>query len=460
MKGVTISSKGDSSSLRDLHKIQLSVPDKDFFLHLKAELQTEDKKRKKGKKGFFAGGFFSGRKSGQIDLEVAREQIKSFNNSFKIRKTKQGTPEIVAPGLMSIQEMKDYRGAVKRSAEAEEEGHSYRALEAIVKFIDLRNSGVVSNKQDVLLDCLKNIGLALCEDGGLSMFHATWFFSVYKEYLGHYRMFRKGEYERASQIGNKEVKTIAKQLFRKQYELPHYLQLIDESKRDIKQLIKYAKDPFVKRSLHGQKGCSGQHIKKIFHDFLQDKPSKGTEQNYLNEVNIIMSYALFFCRIPMMTPLVDFIIKSIPNLGTETTLYKEKISISQKLIQLELMAGIGRNDGSDASVKKVQEDAYAIYKHCTNLITDNRLTKDTIKDDIHTFPFLRQAIVLINYRQVLNRNKKAFLKMLEDSLSILGVLSDAARSGQKNVLRIIEYVDVYERNLEAIIHQIKSELAE
>ncbi len=458
MKGITINAKDDSPGLRDLLRIQVSIPDKDFLINTKAEFKSGGTKKSKG--GFFSGGIFGGKKSGSISLEVAREQVKSFNNSFKVRRRMKGAKEIVEPGLLSIQEMKDFRGAVKTSAEAEKEGFGYRSLEAVVKFIDLKNSGVIANKQDILLDCLKKLGMALIEDGGLSMFHATWFFSVYKEYLLHYRMFKKGEYERASMIGSKEVQKIAKGLFQKQYELPLYLHLVDQSKRDVKQLMRYAKDPYVKRSLHGQKGCSSQHITKIFHDFVQGESSKSNDQTYLNEVNIIMSYALFFCRIPMMDPLVGFIMKSIPNLGTDTTLYKEKISISQKLIQLEIMAGTIASDGSDSHTKKLQDVAYGIYKYCTNLIIDNRLAKESITKDIHTFPFLKQAIVLITYKKVFSRNKKAYLKMLENSLNILGILSDAARSGQKNVLKIIEYVDVYERNLEAIIHQIKSDLSE
>lgn len=461
MKGLSVSSKGESSVLRDLHKTQISIPDKDFLANVKKEFSRSKPKRSKG--GIFSGGLFGGKKTSKIDLEIAREKIKSFNNSFKQKNKKLGPHEIIEPGLMSVQEMKDYRGAVKASADEEEEGFAYRGLEGIVKFIDLRNSGVSTNKQEVLLDCLKKLTMALNEDGGLSMFHSTWFLSIYKEYLAHYRMFRKGEFERASQGGGKEARTIAKGLLMKQYELPHYLQLVSDDKRDVKQLLRYSKDPYVKRSLHGQKGCNGQHIKKVFHDYVQSatsKPGKTNEPTFVNEVNIIMSYALFFSRIPMMQPLVGHIANSIPNLGLETTLYREKIMISQKLIRLEILSGVGKNDGSDVYLRKLYGQASEIYRQCISLIVDNRLTADSIKSDIHTFPFLRQAIVLIAHKQVFMKQKKPYLKMLENSLELLETLSDAARSGKRSVLRIIEYVDVYARNLEAIIHQVKSELSD
>ena len=455
MKGLSVENKGESV-LRNLRKVQLSVPDKDFIAHVRSELKGSEAKKKKPKKsGGLLSGVFGGRKSSSMDLEVAREKIKSFNNSFRVRK-RTGGKELIDPSLMSVQEMKDFRGEVKTSAEAEVEGFGYRGLAAIVKYIDLKNSGVTTGKQDVLLDCLKNLALALVEDGGLSMFHATWFLTVYKEYLIHYKMFKPGEFERVSNTGGAEGKKIARGLFQKQYEIPLYLQLVHDNKRDVKQLVRYSKDPYVKRSAHGQKGCSRAHIQKIFTDVIQGNEPKGSE-NYLNEVNVIMAYGMFFSRIPMMKPLVESIMKAIPNLGIETTLYREKLGISQKLIDLEIHTGVARNDGSDAHQKRLFDSAYGIYKECTNLITDNRLTADSIKSDIHTFPFLRQAIILITYRNMFMKQKKTFLKMVENSLSILENLSDAARSGQRSVLKIIEYVDVYQRNLEAIAHQIKSD---
>ncbi|MCP4749888.1 MAG: hypothetical protein GY866_03255 [Proteobacteria bacterium] len=68
-------------------------------------------------------------------------------------------------------------------------------MEAIVKFIDLKNSGIVKDKQLIQQECLRRIGEALHEDGGLSMFHATWFITVYRDYLTGFRMFRTGEVE-------------------------------------------------------------------------------------------------------------------------------------------------------------------------------------------------------------------------------------------------------------------------
>lgn len=448
---------GESEVLRQLRKIQVTVPDKDFFTHLKAEMEAGKRKMKKKKGGLFGAPFLGGKKTATIELEIARESIKSFNNSFQNRTfTKQQQQASKEFGIMSVQEMKEFRIKVKESAEMEDDSAAYGAVEAIVKFIDLKNSGAVVSKQNVLFDCLKKLAMALLEDGGLSMFHSTWFLSVYREYLRHYKMFRPGEFEYFSKHGSKDVKAISKGLFQKQYELPHYLQLINEGKRDIKQLIRYSKDPYVKRSAHGQKGCSFQHIKRIFHEKAKDG---GTvkDQNYLNEVNILMSYALFFSRIPMMRPLVDRIIKSIPNLDVETTLFREKLIIAQKLIDLDLANGIARNDGSDLHNKKLYDRAYGVYRYCTDLIRDNRLTKDTLKSDIYTYPFLKQANILITYRRVFFQSKSSYMKMLENSLQVLRTLEEAAGERQRHLMKFAEYVNLYDRTINAIITQINAD---
>ncbi len=448
---------GDSEVLRQLHKIQRGVPDKDFLANLQTELKRKGR-RQKSKGGFFSGApFLGGKKTPKIKLEVARERVKSFNASFKARKVKQGKSEILEPGIMSVQEMKDFRGEIKESADMEEEGFAYRALEAIVKFVDLKNSGVISGKQDILLDCLKKLSLALMENGGLSMFHTTWFFSVYQDYLSHYRVFRPGEYERAANVGGSEAKKIVKKLLQVQYELPFYLQLIDSAKRDIKQLLRYSKDPYVKQSLHGQLGCSYQHIAKVFIDKIKAEQGTGSDQQYLNEVNIITSYALFFTRIPMMHKLVVNISKAIPNLGLETTLHKEKINLALKLIQLDLLVGKITSESSDLQKKKIFAATHATYKYCTNLITDNRLTAGSIVSDVHAFPFLKQAAILISYRRVLMYEKKTYKKMLESSMRFLKTVVDASESGGKHLLKAGEYVVTYQRNLEAVIAQVEAD---
>ncbi len=451
----------ESDILRKLHKIQKSIPDKDFFANQQVELEADLKKRKKGRKGkggLLSGApFIGGKKLSTANIETTRERIKSFNNSFKGRKQKQDPSAGTEPGMMSIQDMKEFRNSIKAAAESEDVSHSFRALEGIIVFIDLKNSGIITGKQDILFDCLKKVALVLMENGGLSMFHATWFYTIYKEYIRHFRMFRGGEFELASAGGSKEAKEIARKLYSKQYEFPHYMQLIDEDKRDIKQLIRYARDPYIKRSVHGQKGCTYNHIKKVFHEKVKADQAKSGDRTYFNEINIINAYANFFTRFPMMHPLVEKIVQTVPNLNTETTLYKERIMITLNLVQLDLMRGVSQNDGSDTASRKLFDASYAVFKRCTNMITDNRLNESNLFSDIHAFPFLKQAMILITHKQTFTRNRGSFLKMVENSQQILRVLKDAAKGPQRHLMKTVELLEIYERNLDAILEHIKQE---
>lgn len=447
--------KNDSAVLRQLHNIQLSVPDRDFFIHRK---KTSNQQGKKKGKGFFKGSSFLGhKKSVGFDVEIAREKIKSFNNSFQSRRHEPTSAEKKELGIMSITEMNDFRKMIREAAEEEDNGHTLRALDGIVKFIDLKNSGIITNKQDIILDCLNKVGTVLHEDGGLSMFHTTWFYSIYKEYLSHYKMFKPGEYEGISKHIDKEAKDIAKKLFQKQYEIPHYLQMVSESKRDIKQLLRYAKDTYVKRSLHGQRGCSEQHINKIFQDAVKGETGKTTNQSNLNEVNVIMAYALFFTRIPMMHQLVEMIKNAIPNLNVETNLYKEKINVTRKCIHLDLFSGAYRNDGSDKYTHKLFETAQSVYNYCADLVRDNRLEKEVPKSDIMTYPFLKQAVILITYRSIFWLNKKTYIQLIERCTQILKTLMELVKSDRR-LLKALELADLYEKNLVQISEQAKAEI--
>ena len=449
---------GETKLLRDLRYIQISVPDRSFFANLQIEMKTKDKRRKKKGRLFSGASIFSGKKL--LTVKTAREQITAFSSSFQNGSLTKSKRKSHDTSIMSIQEMADFRVKIKIMAEAEEKSYAFRAVEAIVKFIDLQNSGVVAHRQAVLLDCLKHLGLALLEDGGLSMFHTTWFLSVYRQYLRHYRMFRNGEYNRAVKCSNKEAQTIAANLFRKQYEIPLYRELINEGNPLIKQMTRYSQDSYVVRSVHGQKGCTLQYIQKIFQAKAKAERGRIVDQNYLNEINLIMSYALLFSQIPMMYQLVEKIIKAIPNMNTETTLYKEKIVIAQKLMQLDIMNGISKNDGSELYYKKLNEYAYGVYKHCTNLISDNRMSEETLTSDIHTFPFIKQATILITYRRIFFHGKKSYLQMLENTIAHLQVLNNAAQGKQKHLMKFLDYINMYERALNAIISYVNAQLVE
>ncbi|MCP4750311.1 MAG: hypothetical protein GY866_05430 [Proteobacteria bacterium] len=448
--------KGESGVLRSLHGIQVSVPDKYFFVN-KLRGKGEDEGKKK-KDGLFSGTpFFGSKKKVRLDIDYAREQVKSFHNSFlargQIEKNGGKSSEI---GMMGIAEMNDFRRNIREAAENKDALNSHRALDAIIKFVDLKNSGVVANKQVVLQDCLRKVGKALHDDGGLSMFHTTWFLSLYREYLRSYGMFQRGLLENAQNSESSEAKAIVKKLNRTQFEVPHYLQLVKEERAEVKQIVHYSQSGSVKVSKHGQKGCTREDIKKIFLDRFKGQERKSSKEGNLNEVNIIMAYAMLFARIPMMYEVVESIKNAIPNLNTDTNLYKQKITIAQKINVLDIASGLYKNDGTKEYGKKVFHLGNSVYKYCTNVISENGLESAKFKSDIYTHPFLKQALILIVYKNVFLVNEDEYLKLLKKSVELLKPVFSAAKTGSKSLAKIAGYADIYEKRIQAIIQNIDS----
>lgn len=441
----------ENSAMRMLHRIQRTVPDRDFFMHTYRRENGEKKK----------GGLFSGlgrKKKPKFDLIKAREKVKAFHNAFLAAAAKDtGDRDPTTAEAMSISEMNAFRQKIRESAEMEDADVNYLALDGVIKFIDLKNSAVTTGKQTILLDSLRKIGSALLEDGGLSMFHTTWFLSAYKEYLLRYKMFPTSDLQEIQNQGGKEAEAIVKRLTRKQFEIPHYLQLVDEKVFEMKQINQLSKDILVKMSRHGQVGCTYEEIKEIFRERIKEGPIPLSSKGKLNESNIIMAYGLLFARIPMMDQLVENIRNAIPNINLDTTLYKQKIVIAQKISLLEIARALHQNDGSENFTKKLILLANSVYNYCIKVIKENQLDRATLKSDIHAHPLLKQAVIAITYKNIFRRNADAYLKLLENSKSMLDPVKALSSSGHNALRKLAGHADVYTKNIDNIIKQVKAE---
>lgn len=442
--------------MRQLHRIQRTVPDRDFFMHTyRRKDKDADKKKKKG--GLFSGGPFLGRKKKpKFDLIKAREKIKAFHNSFLANVNRKDRTNLPGGDTMSISEMNSFRLKIRESAMVEDADVNYLALDGIIKFIDMKNSALTTGKQNIILDSLRKIGEALLADGGLSMFHTTWFLSTYKEYLLRFKMFPRSELEKIQKEGNNEAKVIAQRLVRKQFEIPHYLHLVDENLYEVRQINQYSKDILVKMSRHGQAGCTAEDIKKAFIEKFKDE-SAPSSKGKVNEVSIIMAYAMLFARIPMMDQLVENIRNAIPNVRPEGMLYKQKIVIAQKITLLEIARALHRNDGSENFTKKLNLLAHSVFRHCIDVIQENQLDRIPLKTDIYIHPLLKQAVIAITYKNIFRRNQDSYLKLLETSKKYLDFVKPCASSGHQTIRNLAGHAEVYSRNIDTISRQIKTE---
>lgn len=445
----------ENSAMRMLHRIQRTVPDRDFFMHTYRRKDVDDEK-KKAKGGLFSG--LGRKKKPKYNLIKAREKIKAFHNAFLANAARQDSNrDSTTAEAMSISEMNSFRQKIRESAEMDDADVNYHALDGVIKYIDLKNSAMTTGKQSILLDSVRKIGSALLEDGGLSMFHTTWFMSAYKEYLARYKMFPKAELEKIQTEGGHEAQTIAKRLIRKQFEIPHYLQLIDDKVFEVKQINQLSKDILVKMSKHGQVGCTNADIETIFKDRIKEGPVPTTAKGRLNEVNIIMAYALLFAKIPMMDQLVENIRGAIPNISTDTVLYKQKIVIAQKITLLDIARALHRSDASEKFTKKLILLANSVFNYCVKVIKENQLDHTTLKNDIYVHPLLKQAVVAITYKNIFRRNQDSYLKLLDTSKGLLEPVKALSSSGHNALRKLSSHADVYAKNIDNIIKQVKTE---
>lgn len=446
--------QGRIGVLRDLHQIQLSVPDKYFFVNkLRAK---KGKNKNKGKSGFFSG--FSGSGGKKVikhDIEKAIEMVKPFYTSFQIKSGTTGIRKTSESGKMSVSAMNDFRKKIREVVAIDESDFRWNALDAIVKFIDLKNSGLVKDKQLIQQNCLRTIGQALHEDGGLSMFHSTWFLTIYRDYLSGFRMFRTGEVENINKQGGREGANILKKLQARQLEIPVYKWLVDSKHLEVRQIKKYSEDGYVKRSRHGQRGCTKQDIKKIFFEKFKTAGADTAKTAGINEVNIVMAYAMLFARIPMLYEVVEFIKSAIPNISTETKLHRQKITIAQKTSLLDIASALYEDDRSEGG-NKLYQLASSIYKSCINVISENRLTSVPLQSSIHTHPLMKQAALLIVYRKIFTRKKDLYSEMIKRSLEFLKPVKQCSNSADQSLVKIAGFADIYEQKLQAIESQINS----
>ncbi len=446
--------ESEEDVMRMLHRVQRRVPGRDFFIH---SHQGMDRKVENKKGGLFSRSSKAKEKNAKFDLSKAREQVKAFHNTFLAtvsRDRKNG--DSTAAESMSIADMKAFRQKIRGSVEQENADPNCLALDCVVRYIDLKNSAVVTGKEEILLECLRKVGDVLLEDGGLSMFHTTWFLSIYRDYIAKFRMFNSpSELRQAQETGNQEARAIIRRLTRKQFEIPQYLQLVDDKVLEVRQINRYSKDILVKMSKHGQEGCTAAHIRKVFLENLKSGYAATRSKTKLDEISIIMAYALLFARIPMMEQLVDHIKDAIPKVNVDTALYKEKIVLAKKISLLETTMAMQAHDYSDDLSKNLNLLAHSAHKHCTKLILDNNLDQIELTNDIRVYPIIKQSVIAITYKDIFNHHTESYLKLLDSSKKSLEAASSCANSSHKTIRKMAEQAEAYSRNIDTIIRQIR-----
>lgn len=427
----------ESDILRNLRTVQYSVPDRDF-LWVQPGRQHKSKAKKNKKQ------------LEKINIVGLREKVKTFYESFKKGDSRAGEETKIKHGLMSISEMKEFRSKISRYAGKDNADPDIKALDGIVKYIDLKNSGLAQGKQKALQSALYKIGYALSIDGGISIFHITWFLSVYEDYLCHYTMFPNREYKDAMAFGSQEAKKIAQQLKKKQHEVVQYSKLISNDKTEIKQINKISLDNQLKLSVHYHHGCSYEKIKETFIKCYKIKQGEAYDRKSMGEVSLLMVYALLFTRIPMLHKLVNNILKAIPNIGMDTDLCKQKIKIALQFNQFSLIRGVNAQSTSKTVQEKLFVKGEALFDLCVGYIRENKLKNAQLLNEYYYHPFLKQAVVLITFKDVFMYNKDKYRRMIAKSIELLKSVKEGKNSMVPSLSKLAGFALYYERHLESI----------
>ncbi len=439
--------------MEKLKDVQCSVPDKDFF---KAALDESKKKKgeqKKRKRGPLFGLLSKREETREKELMKAREKIRNFHNSFAMHNRQGVSSKPKKEDYMSLSELKSYRKRIKKAAA--KGSNDYRALDGIVTFIDLRNSGVTTDKQGVIQQCVKKVGRALFDNGGLSLFHVSWLLSIYREYLTVFKVFPKGiETNTLASYDGELVAKIGK-LKRREREVAVYRELINKKEPDIKRIDRLSQDPTILSTDHGHRGCTWEQINQYFTSYVQEAESKASVSN-LNDINIVMAYAMVFCRIPMLSPLVASIVRAIPNLNLTMKMYKQKIIISQKANQLWIAKEIYQYENYKEYIEKLLRMAFSTYDYCVKVIEENNLEKARLGSELYAFPFIRQASILIVYKHIFLRNESVYLEALRQSIELLESLMSDIANALGPLVKMYDLIETYKNSTEDIICEIES----
>ncbi len=117
--------------MRMLHRVQRTVPDRDFFMHT---YRRDEKKaeQRKGKGGL--GGILGRKRKPKFNLIKAREQIKAFHNAFlaNVDRDSSGKKDPTGGEIMSISEMNAFRQKIRDAAEAEDADANYLAMDGVL----------------------------------------------------------------------------------------------------------------------------------------------------------------------------------------------------------------------------------------------------------------------------------------------------------------------------------------
>lgn len=283
------------------------------------------------------------------------------------------------------------------------------ALRSIQLYNDLSQSGINQSKMDALYDPLSMMARAL-HNGGVSIFNANWFMTIYLKYLDIMRERLSREYRFGVHHADPDVRSAAERLYLKGLKVPRMLQIKHHMNGLTNLNMKLKGTAIVTECI------SILDLKMACQAVAGKNPTKaigpGKPANSILYVTLILNS--LFARIPILKEVVAKVLQHIPDLNRDLILQKQMIINSSRTNDYLLAIASGNTD-------KAREVANALYNKSLQNI-EYYLENALLKQQYEVDPFIKAAWIAKESRDLFDTetNRERLSKAAEYLDVILG----------------------------------------
>jgi len=272
-----------------------------------------------------------------------------------------------------------------------------RALKAIQVYNDLSQSGISQNKMDALYDPLVMMTKALY-NGGVSIFNANWFMTIYLKYLEIIRERLSREYNFGNHHADPDVRKYSDRLYQKLLKVPRLIQVRNHLTSLTQLSLKLKGSAFVTESITTQElklacqAIAGKNETKVI--------SSGKPANSIVFVTFILNS--LFSRVPILRDMVSRNMKNIPDVNRDLILQKQMIINNVRVSDFQLALATGNKE----MARELADKVFSQSVRNVNFYLENAILAQQHEVD----PFLKTAWIVKESRELFETriNKERF----------------------------------------------------
>lgn len=302
-----------------------------------------------------------------------------------------------------------------------------RALNGIQIFNDIAQSGLNEKKLQALKNALTETANAL-QNGGISIFNATWFIKIYLKYLETLRERLSKEVSSLNNHYHWHIQQGVKDLSIGLAEVNTLIGLKDKLNG---LMILNAK---MKNTVYITNCLTNEELRSAAMALKQDDTrtvGTGKTANYV--IYVIITLSLLFARIPILEDLVRDILSAMPDTSRDIILQKNMIATMVGVTTFQITKGRG-------DTEKAKEVGLTLYKKCLTAISQH-LEHALLSKPHEVDPFLKLAWIVKEseglfeseeYKAMIVKAALVLKKILTSSSEVKGSI-DLARQLQADI---------------------------